>query len=149
MNLLPGEKIILESDNKSLCLTTHRIRYALKTGREQNITSIMLEELDACKVQHLVQKTWLYFALITVLLSVLGQVLNIRGLHPLLPGLILAGFFYFMFFITRKAVITIYAGCASADILTKGMSLETVTDFINEVEKAKNKRYLLGNRGSV
>lgn len=150
MKLMQDEKIILESDNKKLSLTTHRIRYIQNVGWGQtHITSMLLENLDACKMRHIVQKLWLYLAVLIVLIAGIVEGLKIRDMHPFVPSLILAVIFYFIFFITRKAVITLYAGDATADILTKGMSLEIITDFIDEVEKAKNKRYLLSNRSNL
>jgi hypothetical protein len=50
MNLMPSEKVLLESTGKDLILTTHRVRYEYEALGFGEVRSIMLEELASCAI---------------------------------------------------------------------------------------------------
>ena len=47
MNLLPDEKVILESDTKEVILTSHRIWQKVNTFSSTEVKSIMLENISS------------------------------------------------------------------------------------------------------
>lgn len=149
MKLMSEEKLTLESDNKNLILTTHRIRFTQKLGwGKMKVTSIMLESLDACMFRHIGKN----FLLITAVLSfIIGLALEIsekQGEELFIIGLLTSIILFAVYFFTRKGVITLYAGSITMNIQVKGMSVEKIIDFIDEIEKAKNdrERFLLSKR---
>ena len=50
MFLLPGERILFESEANSLILSTHRIRFDTGSGANSRLISIMLEELCSSEI---------------------------------------------------------------------------------------------------
>ena len=141
MKLMPDEKLVLESDNKNLILTTHRIRFIQKLGwGNTQITSIMLENLDACMSRHIGKKYLIILAALSLIVGLAVAILVKQERQLFLIGLIISIIFYGVYFITRKGVVTLYAGNATMDIQVKGMGVDKITDFINEIEKTKDNR---------
>jgi hypothetical protein len=97
-------------------------------------------------MRQIVQAVWRYIATITALASLIIAYFK-NNISVLGAGFTVAVIFYIMFLLTRRAVISVYSGGATADILTKRMSTETIVDFIDELEKAKNNRYILREQG--
>lgn len=85
MELLPQERLLLESDNGTLKLTTHRLRYEARAGGEMNIKSIMLEELASCAVTRSSQPILIVLALICLLIGGWFQP-KTRSRPPSSPG---------------------------------------------------------------
>ncbi len=141
MKFMNGEKLILESDNKNLILTTHRIRFIQKLGfGKTEVISIMLENLDGCKFRYIGKKHFLIIAFLSFVTGLTLEVLRPSNNEIFITGLIISLIFYILYYITRKAVISLYAGELTMNVLVKRMGIEKVTDFIDEVEKAKNDR---------
>jgi hypothetical protein len=141
MNSLPDEKVLIESDNKTLILTTHRVRYdAIGKGGgwadRTELVSIMLEELAACAITRLSYPVLLLLALACLLLALVVE-------ERAIIGVALAIFFVGGFFLSqRQVLLLIAAGGGKIQVNTGGMTLQAVRDFVDEVEKAKNARFL-------
>lgn len=138
MKLMNEESIVSESDNKEVILTTHRIRHsAKKTGRTQ-VTSIMLDELDACEIRSISNPIILVVA---ALIFLGGLVIGDNAIvYGFVIGLILAGVYFF----TKTQVISLKSSSSVINFRTAGMSFETAESFIDTVESTKHSRYLLG-----
>lgn len=141
MNDLPGEKVLIESDNQVLVLTTHRVRYdaiGKSTGwvDRAEVISIMLEELAACAIMRVHYPILLLLALVGLLILLLVEGGAIVGI--VLAALSLGGFL----FSQRQVLMLVSTGGVRIQVNTSSMSLQSVREFIDEVEKAKNERFL-------
>lgn len=144
MNLIPEEKIILESDNKELILTSLRIIYRQDLGRgEKRFTSIMLEELNAAQFVYSRRIMWILFALLSIVFGIAGAANASPPAYPIILGIVFAIIFIIIYKRARKAVIALCAGQVMIQIPAKRMSFEQIENFIAEIDNAKNKRYLL------
>lgn len=141
MNDLPDEKLLIESDNKVLVLTTHRVRYDTVgkgsgwTDRNE-LVSIMLEELAACAIVRTNYPILLLLALVGVLILLLVNGGAIAGI--VLTILSLGGFLASQ----RQVLLLVSSGGVRIQVSIASMSLQAVREFIDEVEKAKNQRFL-------
>lgn len=141
MNLMPGEKILLESDGKGLVLTTHKVRYEYEGVGFGEIRSIMLEELASCAMTRSSNPIFLIVAAICFIAGVA------IGRASIVGGVILALIFLVIFFATRKQALLLASAGATITFDTRGMSPEDVKKFIDRTEAAKNERYLLLKNG--
>lgn len=141
MNYFAGEKVLVESDNKTLVLTTHRVRYdAIGKGGgwadRTELVSIMLEELSSCAITRTSYP-------VLLLLALAGLVLALVVEDSAIIGIALAVLFAGGFFASQRQVLLLTsAGGAKIQVTTGGMELQAVREFVDEVEKAKNGRFL-------
>jgi hypothetical protein len=142
MQLLTDERIILESDPRALTLTTHRVRYEYnRTGRGE-VISIMLEEIASCAIARRSRPLLLIIAAIIFLLAlVLATTSQYRSNVFFVGGLIVSGLLVVAYSLTKQQVLEIASAGASIQQATASMKMESVVDFIDAVEEAKNERY--------
>ncbi len=101
METLEGEQMVLEADNKTLILTTHRVRHSAQRGGSARVVSIMLDEVSSCEETHSTYRTLLSLAALAVLA---GLVLNNeRDGSPIVIGVFVAFCFVIAYFATAKA----------------------------------------------
>lgn len=118
MNAFENEKLILESDNKQIRLTSHRLRYYETPKRNSNFTSIMLDKVSSIELTYYKSSFWI---LILGILTI-----------PILLGLILL----YIFFTSKRHVISVTPDGGKPIIFeTKGMKRDFLDDFIDKVEK--------------
>jgi hypothetical protein len=140
MNYLPDEIVLVESDNKVLILTTHRLRYdAIGKGGgwadRTELVSIMLEELSSCAITRTSYP-------VLLLLALAGLVLALVVEESAIIGFALAALFAGGFFLSQRQVLLLTSsGGGKIQVNTASMSLQAVRDFVDEVEKAKSQRY--------
>ena len=134
MNLIPNEKILMESDNKELVLTTHRLRHAYRQKGEPRLTSLTLEALRSCELRRISHPFWLYLG---VFYFLLGLILATYGGVYLLLGLILAAMCLYTYYASRRQVLRLASagGAIVADVA--GLSQEAITEFVDAAESAK------------
>ena len=125
MNLLPDERVLLESDNGEFILTTHRARFEAKRQGQAQVTSILLDQISSSEIRHASKPILLMFAFLFAI-TVIGGLL-----------------FLLAYLWSRRQVISLASYGATINLETRGMSLQAAKDFINDVESAKNARYLL------
>ena len=142
MKLLPGERILLESDPKGLVLTTYRIRSETPRRGHQEVISIMLEGLASCTITHHSSPGLLVCAAISIVLGLMEAIGSTRNQYAITTGVIIALIFVVIYSATRQQIIVLASGGASIKSSTKGMDVQTAKDFIDIVETAKNERYL-------
>lgn len=141
MNHFPNERVLIESDNKTLVLTTHRVRYdAIGKGGgwadRTELVSIMLEELAACAITRISYPVLLLLALGGLLLALVSRDNAIIGVAL---AILFAGGFILS---QRQVLLLISSGGGKIQVNTGGMSLQAIRDFVDEVEKAKDARFL-------
>ena len=147
MNLMPNESVLLESEGKSLILTTHRVRYQVEAFGNAAIRSIMLEELASCA---LVRSSNIILLVLAGICFVLGLLVAAGGRRmegALVIGVILAVVFVIAYFASRRQVLALASAGTTIMVSTQGMKLEVAKQFIERTEAAKNARYLLLARG--
>ena len=147
MNLMPNESVLLESESKTLILTTHRVRYQLETFGNAAIRSIMLEELASCA---LVRSSNIIFLVLAGISFVLGLFVTVganRMESAFFFGAIFAGVFVIAYFSSRQQVLALASAGVTIVVNTQGMKLEVAKQFIERTEAAKNERFLLLARG--
>lgn len=74
MNLMSGEKLLLESSPRGLVLTSHRIRSIKQGVGTGEVISIMLEELSSCAVERKSEPLLLFIAAFIVVASPVAEV---------------------------------------------------------------------------
>lgn len=141
MNVFPGEKVLIESDNRVLVLTTHRVRYdaigkSVGWADRTELVSILLEELAACAIMRTSYPILLLLALVGLLIALLVEGGAIAGI--VLVVLSLGGFLLSQ----RQVLVLASTGGVHIQVNTSSMSLQAVRDFIDEVEQAKNQRFI-------
>lgn len=138
MELMTEEKEIIKVNNNEITLTTHRIRFQRKIGGNSNITSIMLEELSSCGIIRRSNTSLLIVGILVFLTSVVIGFSYTYGF----AGILLALIILIAYLYGRKGTISL-ASPGTPIKFASGMSLEEMTHFIDEVESAKNQRYLM------
>lgn len=122
MEALENEKLITESDNKQIRLTTHRVRYHETPTKDSNFTSIMLDKISSIELTYYKSSIWLLIIGILTL--------------PILVGLILI----VIFFTSKKHIVSITPDGGNPIIFeTKGMKRDFLESFIDKVEAASLK----------
>lgn len=141
MQLWENEKLISTSNNKEVILTSQRIRFETTHWGQRHMVSIMLEKISSIEVRY---HSWVIILTLGIL-SILGGIYLMSAGGPdkdhanifFLTGIIMI----VVFLLTRQHVITIKPdGGARINFSTRGMSRDTVLDFIDKVEKAKSEK---------
>jgi hypothetical protein len=129
------EKVLLESEDKRLALTMHRIRYSAPKIDGSEITSIMLEALASCAYTRIRYRS----------LLIIAGWLFVGGLFITASNTwLLAGIFLVAYLAINPWVMEFASARAAIRVRTGKMSVDAVEHFINQVEAAKDARYLLG-----
>jgi hypothetical protein len=145
--LLDGERLLHQSPNQVVSLTTHRVRMHRASGSAAHIVSMMLEKVSACEIRYL-SHPWLL--LVGALLVVGGVLALFQRTEPGIVALLLlvGGVLLTAYFVSRHHVVSIASdGGTRLSFETKGMPREVVIGFIDNLEQAKNQRMLQLSRG--
>ena len=122
MNAFENEKLIIESDNKQIRLTSHRLRYYETPKNNSDFTSIMLDKISSIELTYYKSSIWLLIIGIVTI--------------PILVGLILV----YRFFTLKRHVISVTPDGGKPIIFeTKGMKRNFLDDFIDKVEQTSMK----------
>lgn len=139
MKLLPGEQIILESDNGVLVLTSCRVRYQSKTAGYQNVISIMLNAVSAVGIERKSHPMLIILGLISIIggwVEQSSKVYNSAGSEYLALGLIIAAAFSLVYWFTSRQFIWVASSGARLNVPAHRMRAASALEFINEVEAA-------------
>ena len=121
MESIENEKLILESDNRQIMLTSHRLRYHESTSKNSNFISLMLDKISSIELTYQSNIWLLIIGIITI---------------PLIIGIV----FIIQFFTTKRHVVSIIPDGGKPIVFeTKGMKRDYLEDFINKVEDASFK----------
>ncbi|MDA9970507.1 hypothetical protein N9E56_01590 [Flavobacteriaceae bacterium] len=122
MQGIDNEKIILESDNNQLRLTTHRLRYHETAKSNSDFTSIMLDKISSIELTYYKSSMWL---LIVGIITI-----------PIIVGIILI----IIFLTSKRHVVSVTPDGGKPIVFeTKGMKHEFLEDFIDKVEATSMK----------
>ncbi|MFM2408639.1 MAG: hypothetical protein RL358_1381 [Pseudomonadota bacterium] len=132
--LLPGEQVVLSSDNDVLTLTNKRVRYDSVVWGQSNLIGITLGSVASCG---LITKSY-PFLLILAAVAVLAGVS--QGSGSMWGLVFVAAIFVVAYFVTRKAVISVASnGGQEIFVPAKGMNREAIIKFIEAIEREKLK----------
>jgi hypothetical protein len=147
LQLFSDEKLLTQSLDGGVTLTTHRIVYEYKDWRRSYNQSIMLEHITSCENAY---KTQVWSLILSGLCFVVGLI-EATNNHieqfgsATLVAIAFAAFFWF----TKSNLMIIASPSTKMIINVKGMKRDRVLEFLNNVEQAKHKRLLtLNNRPS-
>lgn len=141
VQLLPNERILMQSGSNELTLTTHRLRYERRRLAEGEMKSIMLEELCSCGY---VKTGHLWLVVLGAVMCVLGYATRSEGLTQSSGSLIMlvGAVCILVFFLSRRHVLSFASAGHRIEVMTQGMSTEQVAEFLDATEAAKNDRRL-------
>lgn len=149
MNLMQGERVLMQSASENLILTTHRIRHESESFGQSQIISILLEELASSAME---RTSVLLFLVLAALCLGVGLVataivaITTSSLGFSIVGLGLsvasAGVFALVYLFTQEQVLTFASAGAMIKISVNEMTAEGARDFLEMTEVAKNTRYL-------
>lgn len=131
--LLPEESIISRSERDQIVLTNYRIRYFTNDGKD--VTSIMLDNIGFISVQTESSPALVLLGAASsaaALILAYGSEILYAGMAVLVAVVCIG-----IYFISRRNIIAIISPSGKISFETKGMSIDKVLDFVNEVEKAR------------
>jgi hypothetical protein len=147
MNVLPGEQIVSElklDASRRLILTTHRVRAEAEGFGLSRMTSIMLEELCSCAITRLSSPAWLILAAILMIGGAVAALNDRHSDYTAAFGAAAVGLLcVLIYFLTRRQVASLESAGARIVADTSRVGVANVRQFIEQVEAAKNQRYLL------
>jgi hypothetical protein len=132
--LLPGEQVVMSSDNNILTLTTKRIRYDSALLGSYNLISITLDSVASCG---LVTRSFPILLLLAALALIVAfsQHDEIQSIFFVATIVLVAAYFF-----TRQSVISIASnGGQSITVPSKGLSRNSIIEFLEAVESEKLK----------
>lgn len=142
MRMLSDEKIIKQFTNNELILTTHRIRYVTTKWRRIHFISIMLEELSTCSILYKSNILLLIIGIIIAgVLLISGLILSDKNFS--FSSLIVIITFLVIYFSSKEKNVRFSSAGESIEVSVSSISIEMIQQFIDDVESAKNSRYLL------
>jgi hypothetical protein len=141
---MPNESVLIETEGKTLALTSHRVRYQSEAVGNTTIRSIMLEELASCAMVHSSNIILLILAGVCFLGGLFVYASQPRADGALVFGVLLAVVLVIAYFASRRKVLALASAGTTITVNMRGMKLDTVKNFIEQTEAAKNKRYLIG-----
>jgi hypothetical protein len=145
--LLPNEKIL--SNRRGLTLTTHRIRYQSEVWGSSQIKSIMLEELASCVVTRSSNPVLLVLAALCFLVGIIIATNNRDAAPPLIGALVLASVLVGIYFATRQQILLLESGGTTITATVEVANMIELRGLIDEIEAAKNERYLIVRNSEV
>jgi hypothetical protein len=136
VNLVQGERVLLQSSEGVLTLTTCRVRYESNMSGTSRVIGMTLDAVASCG---LVRRSYPVLLVLAALAGVVGAVLSsqISG-EAGIPLFVVAGVACLAYLLTRVAFIEV-ASSSGGHILVraKGMTRDAMMEFIDRLEAAK------------
>ena len=155
---LPGEEeigklnernyflLIFPKGERKLLLTTHRVRYQRKESGSGALKSIMLEDVAACMTTHTSKPLLLLLALVCCLSGLLVTPFSRQNDQPAIficVGFVLGLVFLVGCLLSRRRILRIGSAGGTINFVIHGrLGMPEVRQFIDDLEAAKNDRYL-------
>ena len=132
--LLPGEQVVMRSDQDILTLTTKRVRYDSTVFGSSNFISITLDAVASCGLVTKSYPLLLLFAAIA-LFAAFTQYGEAQWMAFAAAAVLVIAYFF-----TRRKVISIASNGGQAILVpAKGMSRTAIIEFLEAVEGEKLK----------
>lgn len=139
MKYMPGEKVIFGSDSNKLILTTHRVRFESKTLGKKLLTSFMLEEIVSCT---LIYRSHPSFIGIGAVFGIAGFYLVNYVNFSWAIGLTFMAMSLLAYLATTERAVLLSSCAAFIRVPLRVLGEQDPIMFIDEIETAKNARYL-------
>jgi hypothetical protein len=135
IELLPSEKVVMTSDNETLTLTNFRVRYNAQEFGSSSLVSMTLGAVASCG---LITKSFPILLILAGFTLLAGFVIDDGNKEKLYIAIGVALALTFIYFITRRAVISITSSGSQAIVVpAKGMKRPDIVKFIDAVEREK------------
>lgn len=146
MKLLPNETVQMESDNKEIVLTTHRVWQETKSFGKLDIKCILLEDVCYCGYGKKSKLLLLILGIFAIIIGLGGFVAagsggNNESAACALTFLVGCIFTVWYLSTIRKGIIVASAS-GSIVMNVKGMKNENILAFIEKLIERKNERFL-------
>ena len=139
MKILPGERVLFESKSEKLVLTTHRIRFESRTLGKRRVTSFMLEEIASCD---LISRIHPSFLVVAVIFGAGGFYLVRYVDFAWAIGLAFTALSLIAFLATIERILLVSSSGSVISVPLAELGEDDPTLFIDDLEVAKNTRYL-------
>lgn len=132
IEMLPGERVVLSSDEDILVLTNLRVRFSERASGSEQVVSITLDSVASVGLASSSSPILLILAAIAAVAGFAA------GEQLLMVMLVAAAILVAAYFLTRKKVISI-ASSGGRQILAPatGLGMDACMKFINGVEREK------------
>ncbi len=140
LTLFPDEKVVMQSNDKSATLTTHRICYESKEWGKAYNQNIMLEHVTSTENMYTQNSLFLIIGCILLVGGVLISEMNSFNRGATTGSIILGLLLILIYFLTRRNTIIIGSPSTKMKINVNGMHRDKVLDFINTIEQTINNR---------
>jgi hypothetical protein len=140
MKLLPGEEMLVASNENKIVLTSHRIQMTESVWGQSYTVSMFLEDISSMEVKY---KSYVFFLFIGALSIVAGLYLATQGgeSNAMLGGLVIGVIMFALWWFSRRHMVSISSnGGATLDFMVQGMSDEKIEKFLYDVNLAKHQR---------
>ena len=135
MEMVAGEKVLLQSNEGSIVLTTHRVRFSAETGGQGQTVSMTLDAVASCG---LVTKSYPLLLVIAGFLSIAALLAALRGEGGIaVMGFLFAAVPVVAYFVTREVVLEIRSMGGDKIQVAMKAKHEAVIPFVDAVENAK------------
>ena len=133
MELLPGERMVSESSDGTVLLTSHRLRFDRGT---RQFVSISLDQVASCSIGTRSHPILLVLAAVVWLGSF--QFAGERmGTIPFVIGAIVGALIVLLYVVTREQNIVIASAGETIRIRTRGMTRAACIQFVDDLERAR------------
>jgi hypothetical protein len=138
MNLLPDEKVILESDTKEVILTSYRIWQKVNTFSSTEVKSIMLENISSYQAYRQSNIIVMIVGLFIGLVSMAGLIMG--GATERLLSLIFIVFVASYYMWSKKHKIEISSPSTNIVMDVDNMAQKARAQFLDKLENARTER---------
>lgn len=135
MSKIPGDSVIIESNQSMFQLTTHKVRFnSIKNGKG-TMTSILLEHITSCEIK---QKTHPALLILAIAFCIVGiaSYTQQQNTQSSILFLIIAGTLFFVYSASKMRALIICSQTARIELDVKAISLKNVVDIVDEIELA-------------
>src|ERR1700722_5496138 len=132
---MEGEQVVLQSQDGTLTVTTHRVRHVTKRTGSAKFTSIMLEAVTSCEVTHTSYPALIAVAVIAFLAGL--ALSSSRDATPSVYGGVVAAILVGLYFLMRRQVVRLSSPSAHIEKDLAGISFDQATGVVDAVESAK------------
>ncbi|MGK4568059.1 hypothetical protein [Flavobacterium sp. 3HN19-14] len=137
--LFNNEKIVSQSANGAVTLTTDRICYQYEQDGETQHRAIMLEQVTSCKNNFSSSISLLALAGISFVVGMLGMLTHVNSLYAMLLVSVLLLAIYVP---SRRNVMVIASAEGEMEVPASDIEAEYIEEFLNKVEVVKYERII-------
>jgi len=136
ITLFPNERLISQSTDGNVNLTTHRILYEHKSWGQFYNQSILLEDIISCenKDRDRILSWVVTLGVLFIAIALITQA-KIAGI---LLGIICFG----LYWVIEKDIVVIHSSGTKIKIAVTGMRRQKIIELVDNIEKAKNERLI-------